>query len=139
MVLSTIAEEGSKSSSTQRTRTQLHQVWQMINSCAKDNMLLCTLPVIIYFIGLKLHKLFGTLKFNSDTINALEAQIVVYLGRREGERHCVEARRWAFEPHPDAEAFPWAFRIAIFVSCKISRNLFYALSLSLPETIFFLG
>ena len=59
--------------------------------------------------------------------------IFIHLGRREGERHCIEAERWAFEPSSEAETVPLLARITIYVCCKISRNLFYLLSLSLPE------
>ena len=61
----------------------------------------------------------------------------MYLGRREGERHCIEAQRRAFESPANAETFPQAARIAIFISCKISRNLFYVLSSSIPEMILY--
>ena len=54
-------------------------------------------------------------------------------GRREGERHCVEAKRWAFNNDTQTEAYEKLLKIGVFVSCKISRNLFYILSMSLPE------
>ena len=54
-------------------------------------------------------------------------------GRREGERHCVEAERWAFSHDKGTIVFEKMIKFGIFVSCKISRNLFYILSMSLPE------
>jgi hypothetical protein len=56
-------------------------------------------------------------------------------GRREGERHCIDAQRWAFDDNTTIEknVLQKTFRVAVFVSCKISRNLFYILTMSLPE------
>ena len=54
-------------------------------------------------------------------------------GRREGERHCVEAERWAFSHDKGTIFFEKMFKFGVFVACKISRNLFYILSMSLPE------
>ena len=54
-------------------------------------------------------------------------------GRREGERHCVEAERWAFSHDNGITFVEKMFKFGIFVACKISRNLFYILSVSLPE------
>ena len=61
----------------------------------------------------------------------------MHLGRREGERYCIEAQRRAFESPANAETLPQAARIAIFISCKISRYLFYVLSSSIPEMILY--
>ncbi len=57
-------------------------------------------------------------------------------GRRAGERHCVEAQRWALES-VDAGRVEHIFKVSIFVSCKISRNLFYILTMSLPEMVLY--
>ena len=57
-------------------------------------------------------------------------------GRREGERHCVEAQRWALESVA-ASRIDRLFKVSVFVSCKISRTLFYILTMSLPEMIIY--
>ncbi len=57
-------------------------------------------------------------------------------GRREGEKNCVESKRWAFDSmsYTGIEHF---FKVSVFVSCKISRTLFYILTLSLPELVLY--
>jgi hypothetical protein len=59
------------------------------------------------------------------------------LGRREGDRHCIEAQRWAFDNTSHSGQIQRLFKIGIFVSCKFSRNLFYILTLSLPELVLY--
>ena len=61
----------------------------------------------------------------------------INLGRREGARHCIEAQRWAFDNTTNSGHIQHLFKVGIFVSCKVSRNLFYILSLSLPEFVIY--
>ena len=58
-------------------------------------------------------------------------------GRRDGERHCVETQRWAFDNILDSGKIEHIFKVFVFISCKISRNLFYLLTLSLPEMVLY--
>jgi hypothetical protein len=60
-----------------------------------------------------------------------------FQGRREGERHCIAAERWAFDNTTTTLMSQHIFKVGIFVSCKISRNLFYIMTLGLPEMILY--
>ena len=61
----------------------------------------------------------------------------ITLGRREGERHCIEAQQWAFTDDLDTNMYYKIFKVSAFVSCKISRNLYYILTMCLPELLLY--
>ena len=56
-------------------------------------------------------------------------------GRREGERHCIETERWAFQP--DAINVVSAFRIFVLANCKLTRFAYYIFMMSLPEIVLY--
>ena len=58
-------------------------------------------------------------------------------GRREGGRHCIEAQQWAFNNSFYNNNFEKIFKVSVFMLCKLSRNLFYILTLSLLEMLLY--
>ena len=56
-------------------------------------------------------------------------------GRREGERHCIETERWAFQP--DVISVVSAFRIVVLANCKLTRIAYYLFMISLPEIVLY--
>ena len=61
----------------------------------------------------------------------------ITLGRREGKRYCIEAQQWAFTDEIDTNMHYKIFKVSTFVSCEISKNLFYILTMCLPELLLY--
>jgi hypothetical protein len=57
-------------------------------------------------------------------------------GRREGEKNCVESKRWANDSMFSTRIEHF-FKVSVFISCTISRHLLYILTMSLPEMVLY--
>ena len=106
------------------------------------NVIICTLIIAPAFLTLSIQ--YPIYDYIHGPFNYCRGRFEVFFnpthpdaitpGRREGERHCIETYKWAFNDNvQDESVYKYFFKVAVYFCCKISRNLFYIFTLSLPE------